>query len=70
MAHKEQEDYFENLKVRFVKEIESANNIVEIGWLVYASSAVFSTVVCPARFEVNSVHGISDDELRQVWSNH
>ena len=31
MAHKEQEDYFEHLKVRFSKEIESAENIVEIG---------------------------------------
>ncbi len=31
MAHKEQEDYFRNLKVRFAKEIDSAENIVEIG---------------------------------------
>ncbi len=31
MAHKEQENYFEHLKVRFDKEIESADNIVEIG---------------------------------------
>ena len=31
MAHKEQEDYFEHLKVRFANEISIAENIVEIG---------------------------------------
>ena len=31
MAHKEQEDYFKHLEIRFAKEIESADNIVEIG---------------------------------------
>ena len=41
------------------------HNIVEIGLVEHSSSAVFSTVVCPPKFETNTVHGISDDELRE-----
>ena len=41
------------------------HNIVEIGIVEHSSSAVFSTVVCPPKFETNTVHGISDDELRE-----
>ena len=40
------------------------HNIVEIGLVEHSSSAVFSTVICPPKFETNTVHGISDDELR------
>ena len=39
--------------------------IMEIGLLEHSSSAVFSTVVCPPKFEANTVHGINDDELRE-----
>ena len=47
-----------------------AYNIVEIGLVEHASNAVFSTVVCPPKFEANAVHGINDDELETVQNFH
>ena len=41
------------------------HNIVGIGVVEHSSSGVFRTVVCPPKFETNTVHGIADDELRQ-----
>ena len=39
-----------------------------ISLVEHSSSAVFSTVVCPPKFETNTVHGISDDELRETFA--
>ena len=41
------------------------HNIVEIALVEHSSSTIFSTVVCPPKFETNTVHGISDDELKR-----
>ena len=44
------------------------DHIVEIGVLEHATQAVYSTVVCPPVFssgDVEPVHGISDEELKQ-----